>query len=99
MKLSGSQVLKSLRDIGWEHYCQARQTGWVLYLEGSTDLAILQAFAVKLEYPEAIDALKRAYVHYVGNNPKVSDDFLTPLFKDYFKRLGLYNVIDKKSQL
>ena len=66
----GSQVLKSLRDIGWEHYYQARQTGWVLYLEGSTDLAILQAFAERLEYPEAIDALKRPYVHYVGNNPK-----------------------------
>lgn len=66
----GSQVLKSLRDIGWEHYYQARQTGWILYLEGSTDLAILQAFAEKLEYPEAIKTLKRPYVHYVGNNPK-----------------------------
>jgi len=202
----GSQVLKSLRDIGWEHYYQARQTGWILYLEGSTDLAILQAFAEKLEYPDAIDALKRPYVYYVGNNPKevhrhfqglkeavpdlkgiavfdfldrkppdesgarilmwrkreienylcypevleayaahlerkesvgplfdaslagkrmetmkksiehisgamealgkgnpwnddtkVSDDFLTPLFKDYFNRLGLYNLMDKKS--
>lgn len=202
----GSQVLKSLRDIGWEHYYQARQTGWVLYLEGSTDLAILQAFAERLEYAEAAEVLKRPYVHYVGNNPKevhrhfqglkeavphlkgiavfdrldrqppresgveillwrkreienylcypevlksyaahlekaesagplfdgalaekriatmaisiarisnamealekgspwdddtkVSDDFLTPLFKDYFKRLGLYNIMDKKS--
>ncbi len=202
----GSQVLKSLRDIGWEHYYQARQTGWILYLEGSTDLAILQAFAERLEYHEAIEALKRPYIHYVGNNPKevqrhfqglkeavpdlkgiavfdrldrkpleesggeilmwrkreienyfcypevleayaahlekeesvgplfdrsladkrieamnksidhisramealgkgnpwhddtkVSDDFLTPLFKDYFGRLGLYNVMDKKS--
>jgi len=202
----GSQVLKSLRDIGWEHYYQARQTGWILYLEGSTDLAILQALAEKLEYPEAIETLKRPYVHYVGNNPKevhrhfqglkeavpdlkaiavfdrldrkppeesgadilmwrkreienylcypevleayaehlerdeslgplfdrsladkriesmrksiehisgamealgkgdpwndetkVSDDFLTPLFKNYFSRLGLYNVMDKKS--
>ena len=31
------------------------------------------------------------------DDTKVSDDFLTPLFKDYFKRLGLYNVMDKKS--
>jgi hypothetical protein len=31
------------------------------------------------------------------DDTKVSDDFLTPLFKAYFKRLGLYNVMDKKS--
>ena len=44
-----SQLLKSLRAIGFEHYLQAEQTGWVLYLEGSTDLAILQAFADMLK--------------------------------------------------
>ena len=33
----GSQVLKALREIGFEQYYQAEQTGWVLYLEGSTD--------------------------------------------------------------
>ena len=27
---------------------------------------------------------------------KASDDFLTPLFKDYFKRLELPNIMDKK---
>ncbi len=31
------------------------------------------------------------------DDTKVSDDFLTPLFKDYFNRLGLYNVMGKKS--
>lgn len=65
----GSQVLKALRDIGYEHYYQAEQTGWVLYLEGSTDLAILQAFANKLDHREALDALERPFVHYVGNQP------------------------------
>lgn len=62
----GSQLLKSLRDIGFEHYYQAEQTGWVLYLEGSTDLAILQAFARRLGHPAAT-ALERPFVHYVGN--------------------------------
>ena len=38
----GSQLLKSLRTIGFEQYYQAQQQGWVLYLEGSTDLAILR---------------------------------------------------------
>jgi hypothetical protein len=63
----GSQVLKALREIGFEHYYQAEQTGWVLYLEGSTDLAILRAFAEKLDHKEAIGVLERPYVHYVGN--------------------------------
>lgn len=202
----GSQVLKSLKDIGFEHYYQAEQTGWVLYLEGSTDLAILRTFAEKLEHNEALEALERPFVHYVGNlpsevrkhffglkeavphlkgvalfdrleqplpedlgtiglmwskreiesylcypevleayaaasekdtlpgplfesahvesrkkamreaidevakametlgkgspwdkNTKVSEDFLPPLFKEFFKKLGLYNVMDKKN--
>ena len=67
---SGSQVLKSLRDIGWEHYYQAQETGWVLYLEGSTDLAILQTLADTLGFEEAKKALERPYIHYVGNNVK-----------------------------
>jgi energy-coupling factor transporter ATP-binding protein EcfA2 len=65
----GSQVLKALKDIGFEHYYQAEQTGWVLYLEGSTDLAILRQFAETLEYEEASDVLQRPFVHYVGNQP------------------------------
>jgi len=65
----GSQLLKSLRDIGYEHYYQAEQTGWVLYLEGSTDLAILKAFSGLLDYKEATEILERPFVHYVGNQP------------------------------
>ena len=65
----GSQLLKSLTSIGFEQYAQAEQKGWVLYLEGSTDLAILQAFAEKLQHP-AKDILKRPYVHYVENQPQ-----------------------------
>jgi len=65
----GSQVLKALREIGFEHYYQAEQTGWVLYLEGSSDLAILRAFAEKLEHVEATRALERPFVHYVGREP------------------------------
>ena len=64
----GSQVLKSLRDIGFEHYYQAEQTGWVLYLEGSTDLAILQALARRLDHVDAVRALQRPFVRYVGND-------------------------------
>ncbi len=64
----GSQALKALRDIGFEHYVQATQTGWVLYLEGSTDLAILQVFAKRLKHNKAHRALERPFVHYIGGN-------------------------------
>lgn len=66
----GSQVVKSLREIGFEQYYQAEQTGWVLYLEGSTDLAILRAFAETLGHQEAQEVLERPFVHYVGNQPR-----------------------------
>jgi len=64
----GSQVLKALKEIGFEHYVQAEEQGWVLYLEGSTDLAILRAFAKRLEH-RAADLLERPFVHYVLNQP------------------------------
>ena len=65
----GSQVLKSLRDISFDQYYQAEQTGWVLYIEGSTDLSILQAFARRLRHERGIKALERPFVHVVGNQP------------------------------
>lgn len=72
----GSQALKSLRDIGFEDYCQAEQTGWVFYLEGSTDLAILREFAKSLDHKEAVKVLERPFVCYKGNQPqKVRDHF------------------------
>ncbi len=70
-----SQVLKSLRAIGFDQYYQAEQKGWVLYLEGSTDLAILQAFAKILSHP-AGEVLEQPFVHYVANQP--------PRAKDHF---------------
>lgn len=63
-----SEVMKSLKDIGFEHYQQAEQRGWVLYLEGSTDLAILQAFSELLDH-SANEVLSGPYVHYVSNQP------------------------------
>ena len=65
----GSQVRKALTELGFEHYYQAEQTGWVLYLEGSTDLSILQAFARRLGHDEAAHVLERPFVHYVGDQP------------------------------
>jgi hypothetical protein len=69
----GSQVLKSLKEIGYEQYYQAELSGWVLYLEGSTDLAILRAFAEALQHP-ARQVLERPFVHYVQNQPARARD-------------------------
>ena len=66
----GSQVLKALREIGFDSYYQAEQTGWALYLEGSTDLDILRTFAQRLGHTGAIRALERPFVHYVENQPQ-----------------------------
>ena len=54
--------MKALREIGFEQYYQAEQTGWGLYLEGSTDLAMLQAFARRLGHEEAVRALEKPFV-------------------------------------
>ncbi len=63
-----AEVAKSLEQIGWDQYAQALQIGWVLYLEGSTDRAMLEAFAKRLGHHAALEALEHPFIHYVGNN-------------------------------
>lgn len=71
-----SQVRKALAKIGYDQFLLAEQTGWVLYVEGPTDLAILRAFAKRLGHNEAVRALEIPFVHYVRNTPKlVADHF------------------------
>ena len=65
----GSQVVNALNEIGFDQYYQAEQTGWVFYLEGSTDLSILQTFAGRLGHKRALQVLERPFVHYEGNQP------------------------------
>jgi ABC-type lipoprotein export system ATPase subunit len=69
----GSQVAKALKEIGFEHYLQAEERGWVLYLEGSTDLSILLALARKLGHPVQ-EHLESPYVHFVANQPKKAQE-------------------------
>ncbi len=65
----GSQLLKALRDIGYSDYETARKTGFVLYVEGTTDQAVLRALAERVGHPEAAAALEAAFVQPVGNQP------------------------------
>ena len=93
----GSQVLKALAEIGWEQYYQAEETGWVLYLESASDLAILRTFAEKLNHPVAA-RLARPFVHYVANLPQKARDHFYGLreAKPDLTGLALFDRIDKE---
>ncbi len=96
----GSQVLKALRDIGFEQYYQAEETGWVLYLENATDLAILQQFAKSLSH-EAQSFLARPFVKYVETNlPQKARDHFGGLSEAKIDLVGIaiFDRLDKKLQ-
>jgi ABC-type lipoprotein export system ATPase subunit len=97
----GSQLLKALTDIGWDQYYQAEQTGWVLYLEGASDLDILRSFATTLEHKKAIEALSRPFVHYVSTNvPQKCRDHFFGLreAKPDLKGIAIFDRLDKELQ-
>ncbi|MEN2993339.1 MAG: AAA family ATPase [Bacteroidia bacterium] len=93
----GSQVAKSLKDIGFEAYYLAEERGWVLYLEGSTDLAILQALAKRWGHP-AFEVLESPFVHYVANQPnKVYEHFYALReAKPDLVGVAIYDKLDKE---
>ncbi len=96
----GSQVLKALRDIGFEQYYQAEQTGWVLYLENATDLAIVQEFAKSLDH-EAQHFLARPFVKYVETNlPQKARDHFHGLreAKNDLVGIAIFDRLDKELQ-
>lgn len=68
----GAQLVKSLKEIGFDQYYQAERKSFVLYLEGSTDLAILRSFARKLQHPVLKILDDAPFVHYVGNQPQMA---------------------------
>ncbi len=97
----GSQVIKSLRDIGFEQYYQAEQKGWVLYLENSTDLAILQVFAKLLNH-EAQTYLDLPFVRYVETNlPQKAREHFFGLreAKNDLVGIAIFDRLDKQLQM
>lgn len=96
----GSQVMKALTDLGWDQYYEAEQTGWALYVEDSTDLAILKAFARILEHP-AQAALEMPFVHYVSTNlPQKSRDHFNGLreAKNDLVGIAIFDRLDRELQ-
>ena len=90
-------MLKSLKEIGFDQYYQAEETGWVLYREGSTDLAILRAFAQVLEHP-AREPLERPFTHYVLNRPCKAQEHFYGLreAKETLVGVAIYDRLEQK---
>lgn len=96
-----SEIRDALKHFGAEHYVRARETGNVLYVEGSTDVDMLKAFARKLTHPvsDRLNDGARLNVYYLQNNfpgperttqeelERVEGGFGMPA-RDHFKALG-----------
>ncbi len=61
-------IRSSLSYFGADHYVKARERGYVLYVEGSTDVDILRALAIRLEHPVAGRWDERINSFYVQDN-------------------------------
>ena len=61
-------IRNSLKHFGAEHYVKARERGYVLYVEGGTDVDMLRGLAQKLAHPVAAIWDERINSFYVQNN-------------------------------
>jgi ABC-type cobalamin/Fe3+-siderophores transport system ATPase subunit len=97
---SKKDIRNSLKHFGAEHYIKARERGYVLYVEGGTDVDMLRALAERLNHPVATDWDECINSFYVQNNypdssldselERVEGGFgITP--RDHFK--GLCNLL------
>lgn len=96
-----SQVKKALESIRMADYYLAEQKGWMLYLEGSTDLSILRSLALKLRHPAARLLGESVPVVYLGNNkPQEARDHFHGLREAKPDLLGfaLFDRLDRELQ-
>jgi energy-coupling factor transporter ATP-binding protein EcfA2 len=76
------QVRKALALLGYEQFLQAETKGWVLYLEGSTDLESLRALAQAANHPAA-DLLEDVFINYVSNEARKAREHFFGLQEAY----------------
>ena len=73
-------VRRALDTVRYDQYYLAEQSGWVLYLEGRTDLFILRAFAERLKH-RAQEALRSPFLFPVGNQPNKGREHFNALLE------------------
>lgn len=98
---SRSQVKKALESIRMADYYLAEQKGWMLYLEGSTDLAILRRLAERLGHPAKAVLHDSVPVIYLGSNkPQEARDHFHGLreAKPDLVGFALFDWLDKELQ-
>ena len=63
-----ADIRNSLKHFGADHYIKARERGYVLYVEGGTDVDMLRALAERLNHPVASGWDECINSFYVQNN-------------------------------
>ena len=63
-----TSIRNALKHYGAEHYIRARERGYVLYVEGGTDIEILRALANRIGHPAAAEWDERINSFYVADN-------------------------------
>jgi hypothetical protein len=63
-----ARIRDSLKHFGTEHYVKARERGYVLYVEGGTDVDMLRALAERMGHPAAQWWDERVNSFYVQDN-------------------------------
>ena len=66
-------IRNSLKHFGADHYVKARERGYVVYVEGGTDVDMLRALADRLKHPVADVWDERINSFYVQNNYPLQD--------------------------
>ena len=74
-----TDIRNALKHYGAEHYVRALERGYVLYVEGGTDLAVLQALAERLGHRAADVWDQRINAFYIQDNYPDSDDLKAEL--------------------
>jgi ABC-type cobalamin/Fe3+-siderophores transport system ATPase subunit len=63
-----TDIRNALKHFGAEHYVRARERGYVLYVEGGTDLDMLRELAIRARHPVAEHWDERVNSFYVQDN-------------------------------
>ncbi|MEN9677708.1 MAG: hypothetical protein RIS76_3604, partial [Verrucomicrobiota bacterium] len=93
------QVRKALESIRMSDYFIAEQQGWMLYVEGSTDLAILRRLAERMGHPASGLLHAKVPVIYLGSNkPQEARDHFQGLreAKPDLVGFALFDRLDKE---